>query len=97
MKSIIREKAEKDPNFCPDCLKCGKKTRHNGFGKFEWFCMYCGYVYNEHLLKRLNYKTLGFNFYWKKENGQVKSFRFTENQVCHNMFWALSHKVRDEE
>lgn len=91
MKSIIREKAEKDPDFCPDCKICGKKTTK--YGRFKWCCYQCRFRYDENLLKAIRYIPHPA-IYLCKESGPSYRPPYVDNEFRLDIFWAISNKFK---
>lgn len=46
MKSIIRTNAEKDPDYCPYCMRCPGLARMTKVKPFLW-SHHCGAVHDE--------------------------------------------------
>lgn len=44
--SIVRQNAEKDPNYCPYCMNCKGNVRMRQKADFLWSCK-CGAVHDE--------------------------------------------------
>lgn len=47
MKSIVRENSEKDPTYCPYCMRCPGLVRMVKVGEFKWKCDKCGASHEE--------------------------------------------------
>lgn len=46
IKSIVRSNAEKDPNYCPYCMRCSDLVRMKKVNTLLWKCK-CGAIHDE--------------------------------------------------
>jgi len=46
MRSQVRQNAEKDPSYCPYCLRCPGLVRMEKIEPFLWRC-WCGAIHDE--------------------------------------------------
>jgi hypothetical protein len=51
-KSIVRENAEKDPNYAPYCMPCPRLVRMKKIEPFFWKCDKCGAECDEREIKQ---------------------------------------------
>lgn len=98
MKSIIREKAEKDPAFCPDCTKCNKKTkRAKPTNRYKWYCFRCKTIYDENLLKVIKKTVPDSISYWYWQIDPENRPELIDHEFRDNILFALSNKLNKNE